>query len=74
MSRRATPLTDGEVVAIFRSTIPLKIVAAQFDVSLAMASYIRRGKKRASITEPYAIAARMNASLITIAFNPEALT
>jgi len=71
--KRRPPLTDGEVIAIYRSTAPCKIVAADFDTTAATVSHIRTGKQHRELTANLRIADRMNASLITIALTPEAL-
>jgi hypothetical protein len=64
-------LSRDEIIAIYLAPGMKKNIAADFDVSKATVTHIKRGDRHLDITTPYRIAAKVNASLITMACGVE---
>lgn len=60
-------LTRDEIIAIYLAPGPKKNVAADYDVTPATVTHIKRGDRHLDITTPYRIAAKVNATLISMA-------
>jgi hypothetical protein len=65
--RRRRYLTRDEIIAIYLAPGQQQNVAADFDVSCPTVTYIKRGYRHLDITAPYRLAAKMNATLVSMA-------
>ena len=61
-------LSDTQILAIFLSTGPQKVVAGEYGIHPSMVSRIRRGWYRPDLTDGVSPVGVMNATLITSAF------
>ena len=61
-------LSDTQILAIFLSTAPQKVVADEYGIHRSMVSRIRRGWYRPDLTNGISPVGVMNAILITSAF------
>jgi hypothetical protein len=60
-------LSRDEVIAIYRAAGQQQNIAADFDVSCNTVSHIKNGHRHLDITAPYRLAAKVNASLVSMA-------
>jgi hypothetical protein len=60
-------LTRDEIIAIYLASGQRKNIAADFEVTESTVCHIKLGHRHLDITAPYRLAAKVNATLVTMA-------
>lgn len=63
----APKLTDEQILAIYLSTGPCKVIAGEYGISPSYVSMIRTGARSCKLANEYAAATKINAALVSMA-------